>query len=246
MTQRGTTLVELLVALALGSVVAAMFAQSVAVQRRAERVVAHSTAAASAADEAVDVLASAIARVSDADSMLVRGDTALEWRATVGVALACFAGSDTVVVSDTGPATWWESQPGIGDAVDVANGVGAWTGREVVAMSARSNGGACGAAQRTLRLNAALPDSGALLVRVARRRRFMLYRGGDGDWWLGERTCSYAAPVSCDAAQPIAGPLLAPPSGMRFTLDSSGAHRTVSVAAKAGRVERTLTVALRP
>ncbi len=244
--RRGTTLVELLVALALGSVVAAVFAQSVTVQRRAERVVAHSTAAASAADEAVGVLASAIARVSDADSLLVRGDTALEWRATVGVAIACYAGSDTVVVPDTGLATWWESQPGIGDAVDVANAAGEWTGSEVVAMSTRSTGGACGGAQRMLRLGAALPDSGVLLVRVARRRRFTLYRGGDGDWWLGERTCSDGAPVHCDAAQPVAGPLLAPPSGLRFTLDSSGAHRTVSVAARGGRVVRNLHVALRP
>ena len=246
MIRRGTTLVELVVALILGSVVAGLFAQAVVVQRRSERAVARSIGAASAADEATAMLAAVIARVSNADSLLVRGDTALELRATVGVALACHAASDTVVVSDTGVAAWWESPPESGDAADLADAAGNWTGSEIVAVSTRSSGGACGGAQRTLRLRTPLVAGHAPLVRVARRRRFMLYRGGDGAWWLGERTCSYGDPVHCDAAQPVAGPLSPPPVGVRFVLGSAGTHRTVTIAATAGRVVRTLIVVLRP
>lgn len=51
-------------------------------------------------------------------------------------------------------------------------------------------------------------------VRVTRRTRYSLYRGTDGDWYLGRRTRSGA---TWDVVQPVAGPLLsARQSGVRF------------------------------
>jgi prepilin-type N-terminal cleavage/methylation domain-containing protein len=199
MTPRGTTLVELLVALALGSLVVAMCATALVGQRRAERRVAESTRPGSAADEAVRVVAAALARVAASDTLVARGDTALEWRATLGGAVACAGGGDSLVVP-----------------------------------------------VRVLRLRDSITTSGAVLVRVTRRVRFMLYRGGDARWWLGQRTCSASAPVSCGAAQPVAGPLSPSPMGLRVAIDSSGSIRVVTVQARAQRAVREAVVSIRP
>jgi type II secretory pathway pseudopilin PulG len=246
LSRSGTTLAELIVVLVLGSVVAGMFARSVVGQRRTERAVSGVSAAAVAADDAVQVVAAALARVSVQDSLTVRGDTALEWLATIGAALACAAGGDTVVVPDSGLAAWWESPPDSSDAADMADASGVWLSSEVVSVRARASGGACAGPQRTIRLRTPINAGVTPFVRVARRLRVMLYRGGDGLWWLGERTCSYRAPIECVAAQPIAGPLSPPPAGLRFTVAQMGGNRSVSVTATAGRVARSRVVLLRP
>src|SRR5262245_10826675 len=158
MMRRGTTLAELVVVLFLGTIVVAMYARTVVAQRRAERTIAAFNAPAAAADEAMRVLVSALERMAATDSLWVRGDTALEWRAAIGVAVACAVGGDSVVVPDIGPGTWWESAPDSGDAAEfeiAALAAGAAERVEIVAVRSQSAGGACGAAQRTLRLRSA-------------------------------------------------------------------------------------------
>lgn len=245
MTRRGTTLVELLVALALGSLVVAMCATALVGQRRAERRVAESTRPGSAADEAVRVVAASLARVAASDTLVARGDTALEWRAMLGGAVACAGGGDSLVVPDSSAVAWWESEPDSGDVADIDDAAGARATREIVAVSTRSSS-ACAGPARVLRLRDSITTSGAVLVRVTRRVRFMLYRGGDARWWLGQRTCSASAPVSCGAAQPVAGPLSPSPMGLRVAIDSSGAIRVVTVQARAQRAVREAVVSIRP
>lgn len=236
MTRRGTTLVELVVVLLLGTIVVGMYARTVVAQRRAERTAAAVNAPAAAADEAMRVLAIALERVAAGDSLWARGDTALEWRATIGVAVACAAGGDTIVVPDSGAAAWWEAIPDSGDAAELETS-GALVRVEVLSVRSQSSG-ACGGAQRTLRLRAPSGATELPAVRVTRRTRFMLYRGGDGAWWLGQRTCSFATPLSCTSAQPITGPLSPPPLGLRFTLDSVAGILGVGLTVAAGNVVR--------
>lgn len=238
-TRRGTSLVEVIVATALSVIVIAAFARAITAQRRAERTIATAYQPGVAADEAVRVAAAALSRVAERDSLWVRGDTAMEWRATVGVSLACFAAADSVVVPDVAVSTWWEAPPDTGDVIDVALADGQWAASEIIDIRPRATGGACGAAQRTLQLrNAVAWTAVPPAVRVTRRTRFMLYRGGDGAWWLGERRCIDAVVVTCGAAQPIAGPLAPPPAGLRFAIDSSAPRRMISIAAAASAARR--------
>jgi hypothetical protein len=245
-TRAGLTLTELVVALTLGTIVVALYAGSVVGQRRAERASAGALLPASAADDAVRTISSALARVSAADSLWSRADTALEWRATVGVALACVAGADTVVVPDTGANAWWESFADSGDFMLLGSAAGTWERHSVAGVHTRALGGPCGIPQHILAVREPVVATGALLARVTRRERFMLYRGGDGLWWFGQRSCDEPPPVHCTAAQPIAGPLDAPPTGLRMTIDTVAGRARVTVVASVGRVVRTATVTIQP
>jgi hypothetical protein len=243
---RGSTLVELLVALTLGSVVVGLLAQSVVAQRRAERHTTSAAAANGATDEAVQISAALFARISAADTIIIRGDTAIEWRASIGVAIACAWTADSVVLPDSGMAAWWEGVPDSGDVAELGSTDGGWRAVEVTAVKARPSGGACGAPHRTLWLSAPADTGPPPAVRITRRRRTMLYRGSDGAWWMGERRCSARPPYGCGAAQPIAGPLAPPPAGLRFEIDSTPGQLLISAAAAIGEAKQAATVAVPP
>lgn len=246
MSRRGTTLAELLVVLVVGVLVVGLCAQSVVAQRRAERTTAAANAPGVVVDDASRVLTSALARVAAGDSLWLRGDTALEWRATIGVALSCAAGGDTIVVPDSGLGAWWEAPADSADAAEVRLPDGTIERHEIIAQRARSAGGACGAAQHTLVVRDVIAAIGTAAVRVSRRTRFMVYRGGDGDWWLGQRTCSFGAPIRCAAAQPITGPLAGARTGLQFAVDTTGGVARVSVRVQAGRFVRTALAVIPP
>ena len=243
LTRRGVSLVEMIVALVLGGVVMSALARAMSTHRRVESRIAGAHRSASAAEEVVRVSTAMLARVARDDHVWVRGDTAIEWRATIGVALACVAGGDSVVLPAAGPAAWWEFAPDSGDAIEVALAPDTWTAYEVTGVSTRAGGGACGGAQRTLRVSAQLSGGGPVPVRVLRRTRLALYRGGDGAWWLGERRCPSQGATRCAAAQPVAGPLDRPPLGLTFAIDSARG-RLISVSASSDGVARVGAVAV--
>lgn len=243
--RRGVSLVELMVALMLGTLVVALCATTVVAQRRAEHTIGKDARNAAAADEAVRVLAAVLERVATADSVWLRGDTAIEVRATVGVAVACAASGDSLMVPDTGLAAWWETSPDSGDAVEITTPTGDVVAYGVVAVRART-AGACAGPQRMIRVTGSIGAPGPTLARVLRRTRFMLYRASDGNSWFGERTCSYAAPVACQSAQPIAGPLAAAPAGLHVAIDSSSGMRVVRISASVASIVRATAVALKP
>jgi hypothetical protein len=245
MNRKGTSIVELIVALTLGAVVVMTFATTVVGQRRSERALANAAAHAGAADEAARVLSSLIARAATSDSFVFRSDTALEWFTAVGVSMSCAAGGDSIVLPDSASSSWWESWPDTGDAVDAQDAAGNWTRHEIIGIRSRTAGTTCGGPQHAVVVRAPHGLGVAPLVRVARRMRFMLYRGTDGAWWLGERTCTFAHPVLCGAAQPVAGPLAPPPTGLQFVLDSTRGVMTVSIRTPGGP-GRTVSVVITP
>lgn len=241
MNRRGVSLVETIIALVLAGIVLGAFVRTMSVQRRSETRVARAYGAASAAEAVVRVSTAMLSRIARDDSVWIRGDTAIEWRATVGVALACVAGGDSIVLPDAGAAAWWEIAPDSGDAADVEVS-GAWTRYEVLRVQQRASGGVCGARQTTLHIGGSLSD-GVAPVRVTRRTRLALYRGGDGAWWMGERRCPDQGAPKCAAAQPVAGPLDRPPTGLAFAVDRTTAL-LISVVASSSGVVRTGAVAV--
>ncbi len=270
MVRRGTTITEMIVALTLSALVSAAAAASLA---SAERYMRRARATADARRilrEAQGVLASEL-RAAPADSLRVRGDTALDFLGLVGVSVACVSSGNVLVlppdVASSGlPYTAWRAVADTGDVVaafDTAGG-GAWRTAIVGNVSTLTTGAGCtpstglisavdSAARRPvtrLQLRSAFtaPLQPGAPVRVLRSGRYALTRAADGSWSLSYRRCSSSA---CGAAQPVVGPL-APPadSGLRFTtvLAESrveAALRALPVAPNAPRESAVLRVTLR-
>jgi hypothetical protein len=238
--------VELIVALVLGVVVFGVVARALVAQRRGERIIAASSAGASVVDETLGIVAAAMSRVSSADTIEIRGDTAIDFGLVIGAGVACAAGGDSVVVQAGGISSWWEASPDSGDVVDAMTD-GAWWRAEISSVQTRSaTSGTCAGTHHVLRTHPPPPASTEPpLVRVTTRTRFMIYRGGEGAWWFGERACSVTPPFSCTAAQPIAGPL-AGAGSLRFAIDTVDAASILTVTAFSGRASRSLIVPLRP
>ena len=218
LNRRAASLIELLVSLTLGSIVLAAATSSVLRQQRTHDRIVSVAASDVQLRTATTVLANQLSFVDAAAGDLTLGqaqDTALQFRATVGVGLSCDRRTGAVLLlPDTAGEVslgGFASQPRAGDSLwFLADSL--WTGTRVdgvVAVSAScptpfSVSGA------TLRLTlAALNDTipaGAPL-RITRSTRYAIYRSGDGTWQLGfrewsESTGSFASP------QPVAGPLL--------------------------------------
>jgi hypothetical protein len=186
-----------------------------------------------------------LSRVSGDDTVALRGDTAIEFGMTVGGGLACAAGGDSIVFVDDEETSWWESPPDSGDTIDAMTG-GEWTRAEVVSSRTRVVvSGICAGAQRILGVSPPLSGGGELpLARLTRRARFMVYRGGDGAWWFGERACGGSPPFTCGAAQPVSGPLESA-RALHFSLDTAAATPVVTVTAAAGSTLRSAVLPLK-
>jgi hypothetical protein len=243
--RRGTTIVELIVVLVLASVIFGLVARSVTAQRRYERTIAGLSLHASTVDETIGVLRSVLERVSSADTVRLRGDTAIDFGLTIAIGLACAADGDSLVLRDDGTTGWWESAPDSGDTIDAMT-AGQWWRAEIVSALTRTGApGACTGPHRVLKIRPSPPSALELpLLRITRRTRFMVYRGGDGAWWLGERTCS-GSPPSCAAAQPVSGPL-AGARALQFAIDTTATDVSVVVSATAGNTIRTAVLTVRP
>jgi hypothetical protein len=263
--RRGATVAELAIALLLAGVAAALGAgMLLSAERRARREGDDSHASQTTRD-VVHAVGSDLASARW-NTVVVRGDTALDLQAHVGTSVACVvAGASLVlpaeVTSGGEPWTSWRYQVEVTDIVAAwdSSGGGSWVSATVdsVFQSASGAGCAAGSAFRSLadsisqhpvtrlHLSIALPVTvgpGAP-VRVFRGVRWTLYRGGDGAWWLGQRRCA----ATCGAVQPVAGPL-APPAdtGLVFISGPDGAMTLMVRAASDSRREnlerRSLTV----
>jgi hypothetical protein len=226
----------MLVALTLSALVAATVATALAGAERYMRVARAASGARRTLREAEAVLASEL-RAASADSLRVRGDTAVDFLGLVGLSVVCVSSGTVIVLpadvaADGLPYTSWRASPESGDVVvvfDTASG-GAWRAAVVDSVVARSDGAGCtpssglvsaadSAARKPvtrLQLRAPLDPSIAVgaPVRVLRSGRYALTHSGDGSWALSYRRC---AGSSCGTAQPVAGPLSAPAdSGLVF------------------------------
>lgn len=227
---RGVTLPGVLVGLSLSALVLALLGSSmVTLLRQAHRQHDRTQARAQLA-HAAGVLTAELRTVTAAPSatdvgdLLLTADTAVELRAAVGGGAACAVTSDAVELVDaTGPGApfvaWWSDGPQPDDMLHLHDegptpmvADDAWLARAVVDVE--RGGSACAAgplapwAAAAVRLRLAGPPLPPTLgagapVRVTRRRRYVLYRAGDGRWHLGQR--AWIAGVG--TLQPVAGPL---------------------------------------
>jgi prepilin-type N-terminal cleavage/methylation domain-containing protein len=219
LTRRGTTLVELMVALVLASVLLGAASASLLRQRRSaawQSVHARTDAQLRGSLAAVPA---ALAELSAAAGDIAAGgarDSSLQLRVPVAASFACDDAVGQVTLAsdraDSASLTGLASPPRAGDTLWWYSGAGEpWSARRVTevrsvtAPCASTRAGTVAALQFIL----AAVDSvhrGAP-VRITRQGRYSVYRAGDGSWQLGwtewsEATGRFAAP------QPVAGPFL--------------------------------------
>ncbi|MBL0170251.1 MAG: hypothetical protein IPP90_05870 [Gemmatimonadaceae bacterium] len=154
-------------------------------------------------------------------------DTAVEFDGMVGLGIACASTGRTqvlIVGPDSssyapGPlAVIWNQPPQAGDEVELwlapsqststpraqASAIRVVTSSRDCAHSPLRSAG-IGEAVRIALVDTLPGDAVAgAPIRVTRRTRYSLYRGGDGEWYLGRRT---RGPGGWDVVQPVAGPL---------------------------------------
>ena len=226
----GVTLPGVLIGLSLTALVLALLGSTMVTLLRQAHRQHDRTQARSQLSHAAGVLAAelrtvvAAASATDVGDLLLIADTAVELRAAVGGGAACAVTSDAVELVEAAVpgapfVSWWSDEAQVDDVLHLhdegpspAIADDAWHARGVVAVE--RGGVACAAgplapwAARALRLRLAgapLPSTVAAgaPVRVTRRRRYVLYRAGDGSWQLGQRAWS----AGVGSLQPVAGPL---------------------------------------
>ena len=255
--RRGTTLVELLVALTMLAVLVAATADVVARQWRTQGALDARRAARAQLAAAADALRPALRMAAgdggavDSSDFLFVSDTLLELRTALGASVVCAVAGPTTVelppLSSASPSlTWWRAAPQPGDVALVFSDDslgGAWRTLPVAALGT-SAAGCAGSSlvsasdpqpRHRLTLAAALPAGvvPGTPIRFARRVRWLHYRASDGRWYLGEREWDGTA---WTGTQPVAGPLRPPGArgglAMR-ALDSTGSALNGAAAATA-------------
>jgi prepilin-type N-terminal cleavage/methylation domain-containing protein len=226
LSRRGTTLVELLVALVLSAVLLGAASSSLLRQQRAARWVGASSAAESQVRHVARLLSGELALLDAESGDVAAGqasDSSLELRAVVASGLACDTATNVVALAPPGlttpPLSGVARAPAPGDSLWYdADSLG-WRGRAVLAVARASAGctlpAATAGATYRLTLDAPIDASGATPVRLTRWERYVVYRASDGRWYVGIRDWSVAS-ARYLAPQPVAGPFLrALPSGER-------------------------------
>jgi type II secretory pathway pseudopilin PulG len=214
---RGTTLVELVVALTLGAIVLGTAAGSVVRQQHGARRVVGMAAGAAQSRAVSSLVPAELADLVPSAGDLVAGqarDTALQLRVPIATGVSCDSavGRAILMASDgdelapaggsapprAGDSLWWYTDAAL-----------SWRGRRIADVhSALVSCSPLMGGQGTV-LQLALADLDTIpigaLLRVTRPFRYVIYRSGDGSWQLGlrewsETTQRFAPP------QPIAGP----------------------------------------
>lgn len=223
--RRGLTLVELLVALALGGIVLTAAAGSMLRQQRGARWIEGLTGAELQLRPVLRLLTDELALLDVGAGDLAPGqasDSSLQVRAVVASSLACDSADVLTLIPDTVASprlAGVERPPEPGDSVWMYLGAAGWRARAVVGVSRVTAAcavpsSAAGSAFRLV-LNAAADAPPGAPVRVTRWERWVVYRAGDGRWYVGIRDYS-AATGRFLAAQPVAGPFQrAAPDGAR-------------------------------
>ena len=253
--RRGTSVVELLVALTIAGVVLAAATGSFLRQQRTATGLAATAQAQGQARAAAALLPAQLSLDALSVEDVVPGagrDTALQFRAAIASGVSCdSARAPAFAVDDTGLAAGAvAAMPHAGDSLwwYRADG-GSWTGRGITGVSADS--GACAAESRTgLLMRLGVEDTVVIAprtpLRVTRQERLAIYRAGDGSWQLGLREWSDAT-GAMGAPQPVAGPFqLAATDGARTGFryfDSVGVELPETGGARVARVRLTLLLA---
>ena len=225
------TLVELLVALAVTGIAAAIIIRTLVAQQRFYSSVSSVLDARAQIRDAADILATDIRNASaHSPPFVLTLDSALEVYSTIATSIVCTVPSPQVVglppavVSSGVPLTSMLAQPDTGDVALVYSyppgrpDSGQWESIRVSAFMPRAATTACPAASG---FTSTPGDEGATAyetglettsshalaagnpIRFIRRGRYSLYRSSDNRWYLGYRRCNA---TGCAGIQPISGP----------------------------------------
>jgi hypothetical protein len=213
----GITLVELLIALSLGGLVLAVAVGSTLRQQRGVRWVEGLTGAELQLRPTLRLVADELEPLDAAAGDLAAGqvsDTAIELRAVIATSLTCDSSAAVTLVPETAaspPLGGVARSLAAGDSVWLYRDSLGWRGHAVTSVSRTTTG--CGvptSAQGTavsLALDAPADVPAGTPVRVTRWERWVVYRAGDGRWYLGVRDWSPSASRFL-AVQPVAGPFV--------------------------------------
>ena len=235
----GVTLVELLVALALGGMVLGVAASSMLRQQRSARWIEGLSGAELQLRAALRLITDELEPLDPSAGDLAAGqasDSTLQLRAVVAASLTCDSSALVTLVPDTGsspPLGGVARAPAIGDSLwlDRGDSLG-WEGHAVIGVARVAVPCAVPTAARApawrITLNAPAGVPSATPVRITRWERWVVYRASDGRWYLGLRDWNPTAGRFL-AAQPIAGPFVRAAggaiTGFRY-FDDAGAELT--------------------
>ncbi|HEX9309693.1 MAG TPA: type II secretion system protein [Gemmatimonadaceae bacterium] len=240
--KRGFTLIELTVVLAILGVVGGAIGVTLLRQQRFYRGASELLYAREGVRDAMDVLSTDIRGLSTVNTIRLLADSAIELFAHIGSSVVCqVTGGTEIGLPPSSPVenplTALLSEPDTGDLAlfysdSIQSGsewerhrIGAFTGRSLAASCAQStalgrgqdfDAGATGF-QVTLTTPLSAHVSPGAPVRFIRRGRYSLYRGSDGDWYLGYRRCNAIGSSVCGAIQPLSGPYRQYSSNRRLT-----------------------------
>lgn len=256
--ERGTTLAELLVALVLFAIVGGAALGVLASQQRFAHRALERLAARRAARDAADALRSDLRPLAPSrGDLLAIGANRIEFRGAIGSSVVCAVGPARDVLhvpprdAAGGALTSWVVPPVAGDTLLVRVPAPLPDGAEweAYALAADPARGACPLAgglvasvaesSTAIALRVTPPLSPGVRagapVRVVRRERYELYRGGDGGWYLGFADCRAGRATPCATVQPVSGPFA--PGGIAFSYrDATGAETTTPSLARSVRV----------
>lgn len=247
--RRGFSLVELIVILALSTIVMGGLTSVLVRQQRFYRGSADLIETRSQIRQAAGIIPSDLRGVSTVGGDLIEiSPTSMTFRATIGQAVACVLAANSIIVpplvlSKKNTLTSFSMTPQAGDTVFVyddglldaasdddwvAYGITAAPGSSTLDCAALTGGDA--SSRYSFSLDAPLSPTiqvGAPM-RFVRRTQYVLYQATDGSWYLG-----YCAPACDGAPQPIAGPFLpagSGTSGVSFTYVNAAGNVTATPA----------------
>jgi hypothetical protein len=240
--RRGISFAELIVVLAMLGLIGSMIGLTIVRQQRFYRGAMELLAVREEVRDAMELLTTDIRALSSADTVRVMADSAIEFFSTIGSSVTCRSidasevGLPPVRPSGNTLSAFLE-QPDTGDLAvlyhDSTEAAGRWERHRIVGMSSRSLATSCPASsafsdqsdvdagRSGYVLSLATPLSATIRpatpVRFIRRGRYSLYRGADGEWYLGYRRCNALGASVCGAIQPLSGPYRAYSSNQRAT-----------------------------
>jgi prepilin-type N-terminal cleavage/methylation domain-containing protein len=213
----GLSLVELLVALSLGGIVLAAAASSMLRQHRGVRWIEGLTGAELQLRPVLRLLTDELSLLDAAAGDLAAGqasDSSLQLRSVIAASLACDSAGVLTLLPETAsspPLAGIARAPEAGDSVWLYFGAVGWRPRAIVSAARVTTACAlpASAAGATYRLVLDRPPDApaGTPVRITRWERWVVYRAGDGRWYVGIREFSPATGRFL-AAQPVAGPFL--------------------------------------
>ena len=263
--RRGFTILELVIAITLLSVVGASIAVAVATQWRSHDSLTDGERSRQALRDAAEVLLAELRPLSpSAGDVISVLDTAIEVRATLGASVICSVtvARDEIMIpprrpSAGAPLSWWRDWPALGDSVAILDsraGLADTVSRhEIIGIA----GGSCplssgfvrtaadAASGVSLTLSPSVPASIGTGVPLSflRRARYSTYRSStDGRWYFGIKE---QLSGTWSGVQPVAGPFVPPAAGgaggMAIALrDASGTPLAAAPYTSAAEVEITL------